>query len=148
MRISKAADYSVRALIYIASRKTAAPAGVAEIAAAMDAPKPFLVKILNNLARAGLVLSHRGASGGYTLAKPVKDVTLRTIVEAVDGPIALNVCLNPGGCGRSGDCGIFAAWVDVQAKLLAVMESYTLADMSAPFRKSSLGRNKRKNQER
>ena len=137
MRISKAADYSVRALIYVASKKTTRPVGVAEIAAAMDAPRPFLVKVLNNLARAGLVTSHRGAAGGYTLARSEREVTLRTIVEAVDGPIALNVCLNPGGCGRSGDCGIFSAWVDVQAKLLDVMESYTLADMRAPFRKAA-----------
>lgn len=133
MRITKAADYSVRALIYLASRDPGEPADVNEIARAMDVPRSYLVKVLNNLGRAAFVKSHRGVGGGFTLSMEPDDVNLRMVVEAVDGPIALNACLDPAGCGRSGSCGIFGAWVDVQEKLIEVMESYTLSDLSAPF---------------
>lgn len=134
MKITKAADYSVRALIYLASKEAGTPVEVGEIASAMEVPKSYLVKVLKNLIRAGMVRSHRGVGGGHTLSQPKTEINLRSIVEASDGPIALNVCLEPEGCGRESKCGIFSAWGDVQSKLVEVMESYTLEDLAAPFR--------------
>jgi Rrf2 family protein len=100
----------------------------------MQVSRTYLVKVINNLVRAGLVRSHRGAGGGYTLAKPKAEISLRTIVEASEGPIAFNACRHPAGCDREKVCGLYSAWDDVQAKLIEVMESYTLEDLSAPFR--------------
>ena len=140
MRISKAADYSVRALIYLSTRDEPGPVGVTEISGAMEVSKNYLVKVLKNLVRAGLVRSFRGSHGGYTIAKKREDITLRNAVEASDGPIALNACLDGFGCGHSATCGIFGAWADVQNKLVEVLESYSIADLSAPFKGTAAGK--------
>ena len=83
MRISKKCYYALRALFELALRQTAAPVAVAEIASAQDIPARFLETILNELRHAGLVVSHRGNAGGYSLAAPAEKTTVADIVEVM-----------------------------------------------------------------
>ena len=78
-----------------------------EIGHAQDIPESFLAKILQSLVHAGLAESRRGARGGFALGRPARDISMRAVVEAVDGPIALNACvLYPDDCERSARCAM------------------------------------------
>ena len=104
-----------------------------------DIPESFLAKIFQSLVHAGLAVSQRGAHGGFSLARPSSEITIREIVEAVDGPIALNGCvLWPEGCQRSGGCRMHEVWVLAQERMMEVLGQVTLAEL-APLQVSELG---------
>ena len=81
-RLSKGAEYAIRALVYIAGKKNADVAYVEEIAVARGIPRAYLSKLLQNLARKGLLKSYRGQEGGFALARQARDITLLEIYEA------------------------------------------------------------------
>ena len=123
----------MRAMAYLAGFPEGHVASLHEIGAAQDIPESFLAKILQSLVRGGLAASQRGARGGFALARPAGTITLRAIIEAVDGPISLNVCaLTPEECDRSGTCRLHRAWVDAQEQLMGVLDAVTL-DTVAPL---------------
>jgi Rrf2 family protein len=87
VKLSRMSGYAVRALVHLAGQETGWPVASHTIAQAKGMPERFLLKVLVALARARLVLSLKGAYGGYRLARPAKDISLLDIVEAVDGPV-------------------------------------------------------------
>ena len=87
----------------------------------------FLAKIFQSLAKAGLVESTRGAAGGVALGRPANEISLRDIVEAVEGPMALNDCLlSDDPCENAEDCPVAPVWREAQDRLLTVLQSATL----------------------
>jgi Rrf2 family transcriptional regulator, iron-sulfur cluster assembly transcription factor len=77
------------------------------------------------------VKSHRGAKGGFSLARPASEVTIKDVIEAVEGPIYLNVCLAaPGDCSRDALCPIHSVWVEAQEKMMAVLSQKNFADLA------------------
>ena len=88
MRISAKADYAVRAAVELAGAADEKPVKAERIATAQDIPLNFLENILGELRHAGIVRSHRGADGGFRLAKPADEVTIADIIRAVEGPLA------------------------------------------------------------
>jgi len=81
--------------------------------------------------RSGLTVSQRGAHGGFALARPAVDITMRDVIEAVDGPISLNQCvLWPEDCARNGDCEVHQVWLRAQAQLMDVLDSVTLRTLA------------------
>src|SRR3954468_8932762 len=96
LQISRKIDSALRAMIYLSSVPAARISPFREIARAMDVPEDFLAKILKVLADAGLVVSQRGSRGGYRLAKAPVEISFLDVIEAVEGPVKLNVCLDEG----------------------------------------------------
>jgi Rrf2 family protein len=125
--ISRAAEYAIRAMLDVASIDENAVARTKEVAEHQGIPKVFLPKIVQRLVQAGLLRAHRGPSGGIVLSRPTKDINLRQIIEAIDGPIALNNCLiMPDECPRLSICPIHEVWVKAQQDLMSSLEEMTL----------------------
>jgi Rrf2 family iron-sulfur cluster assembly transcriptional regulator len=132
VKLTRGADYGTLGILYLARQPRDRVVLISEIAAAQDVPESYLAKIFQDLAKAGLVRSHRGARGGFTLARAPEDVTLRQIIEAIEGPVALNRCLDPReGCERSADCAVHAALAAAQEKLITALEGVTLHALAA-----------------
>jgi Rrf2 family protein len=119
-------------MTYLAGVREGRIASLREIGAAQDIPETFLAKILQSLVHAGLATSYRGAHGGFTLSRPAEEITVRAVLEAVDGPIALNSCvLSPDDCERGETCRMHAVWVEAQDRMMSVLDGVTLAGLRA-----------------
>jgi Rrf2 family protein len=88
MRISAKADYAVRAVVELAATDDEKPVKAERIAIAQEIPLNFLENILGDLRHAGIVRSHRGAEGGFRLAKPAEEITIADVIREVEGPLA------------------------------------------------------------
>src|ERR1044072_4095386 len=134
MQVSRKVDYALRAVIHLANDEHRGRAcSVAEIAARERIPKQFLEKIIRDLIRTRLVRSQRGPHGGYVIARPADEVTFRHVLEAVEGPISLNVCVGEHAeCFLLGACGMNRIWAEGQRRVMALFQSTTIASVRHP----------------
>ena len=124
MQITRETDYAIRCILYMSETPKRVTA-VEEIAAAKNIPKSFLAKILQKLSKADIVTSHAGIKGGFRLARDPKDVNLLTLVEVIQGPLALNACvIVEGACNFRNLCSVHWAWVEIQEKLGDLLQEY------------------------
>src|SRR5690349_14425263 len=101
MQLTRAADYACRVMVHLAGLPAGTRGSLPALAVAVEVPEQFLSKVLQMLGRTGMISSQRGASGGFELAADPELVSLLEVVEAVEGPIQLNICVGPGpGCSR------------------------------------------------
>jgi len=127
MQLTRAADYAVRVMIHLAGLPPGSRASRSDLATEAACPEQFLSKVLQNLTRAGLVISHRGSTGGFELPGPRRSASILEVVEAVEGPIRLNVCLTSDhACTRQGWCPAHPVWADAQKALVAVLQGATI----------------------
>jgi Rrf2 family protein len=130
LRLSKKTDYGLLALNYLASE---APAGVASarvIAEKYEIPVELLAKVMQQMARVGLVAAQKGAHGGYKLGRSASTISLADIVEAIDGPLAITACgRNDDPCDQYGSCTVRDPLWKVKDRILTVLQSTTLAEM-------------------
>ncbi len=131
IRLSQMADYAV-VLAGALAERAGEQMNAARLAQVTGVPQPTVAKLLNALARAGVLVSRRGAGGGFALARPAAAVTLREIIEAADGPIALVSCLGESedNCGIESFCGIRPHWMLINRTLAEALDSITLADLA------------------
>lgn len=130
MNISAKSDYAVRAMLSLAADAGTRPVKGDTLATAQDIPAKFLENILIDLRRAGLVVSQRGADGGYRLGRPAGDITLADIIRAVDGPLANIRGVRPDQATYHGAAEpLQRVWVAMRAALRSVLEAVTLADV-------------------
>lgn len=130
MHVSAKADYAVRALLELAARPGGEAVRAEALATEQGLPVKFLENILVDLRRAGIVTSRRGSDGGYRLARPASEVTLATIIRAVDGPLAEVRGARPEAAEYDGAAvHLQEVWIAVRASLRAVLESVTLAQV-------------------
>ena len=133
MQLTRAADYAVRVMIHMAGLPPGSRLPLGTLAAAVAVPDSFLSKVLQTLTRAGLLISRRGTDGGFELAPGTTEVTLLDVVQAVDGPVQLNVCLrNDGACERMGSCTAHPVWQRAQTAMLAVLGAAKIGDLANP----------------
>ncbi len=126
MQITRQADYALRAMLYLSRLEPNERAATSQIAEEMDIPPSFLAKIISQLSIAGLIHTSRGAHGGVSLARKPEDISLLDIVEAIDGPIALNECtLDPSSCIFGDSCPIHEVWCEAQRELVAKLRNST-----------------------
>lgn len=130
MQLTRAADYAVRVMIHMASLPEGTMVRLKTLADAADAPEKFLAKLLQNLSRAELVISRRGPNGGFELAPGAKNATMMQVIEAIEGPFALNVCLSEKGCERQEWCPAHAVWAQAQDALLHVLRRHTIHELA------------------
>jgi FeS assembly SUF system regulator len=132
IRLSKLADYGTVAMSYIALKPEklhTAP----EVAAAIRLAAPTVSKLLKLLARRGLLVSQRGARGGYRLAHRPDRITVAQVVEAVDGPFTVTECIDAScRCSLEPDCPIQGNWRRINRQLRDVLDGVTVADLSRP----------------
>jgi Rrf2 family protein len=124
-------DYGVRALINLAQNHPGGQAAPA-ISQDMDIPVGFLRQVLQELGRAGLVTSQPGRTGGYTLAKDPKDITLYDIIQALEGSNEEPACALDGGpCHWERACAIHWVWLAAREAFTQKLQSATLAQIAA-----------------
>jgi Rrf2 family iron-sulfur cluster assembly transcriptional regulator len=147
MQVTRAVDYGLRALALMARQPPGARLFLHDLAQEADLPRNYLVKILKSLAATGIVRSHRGIKGGFSLGRDPRQISLRQIVEAIDGPVAVMHCLSPsrgeGFCAQSGRCAAQRVFAEVCAHILQDLDSHDLheltstnGDAAAPLRVS------------
>lgn len=126
MQITRQADYALRAMLYLARKEPRQRAATSQIAEEQEIPPSFLAKIISQLSIAGLISTSRGASGGVTLARDMKEITLLDVVEAIDGPITLNECTqNPSTCTFSETCPLHQVWCEALLELVTKLRETT-----------------------
>ena len=134
LRVSKLADYSTLAISYLALEPREGHTA-REIAAAIRVAVPTVCKILKILARKDLLISLRGAGGGYRLALSPDQISVARVIEAVEGPFAFTECSGtPCHCIQEPDCPIGGNWRRINQDVRKVLEGITLADMVRPAR--------------
>ena len=127
MQITRGTDYAVRVMVHLAALPKGTRVPVTELARVGDAPASFVSKVLQQLVRAGMVASTRGMGGGFALAVHPAEVTLLDVVEAIEGPLQINLCL-PGEhtCDRKTWCSVHPVWVEAQVALKSVLSSASI----------------------
>jgi FeS assembly SUF system regulator len=133
LRLSKLTDYAVVVLVRLADGQRGEDAVQTSpgIAGATGVPEPTVAKVLKALAASSLVVSQRGARGGYRLAKPLGAVSIADVIAAIDGPIALTACVDgqQGCCEVESLCAVKGRWDLVNDAIHQALSSITLAEM-------------------
>ncbi len=131
MQLTMEGEYAVRALMHLAALPKGAVAQIPAISKEWDIPEKFLRKIVAKLTKGGLLLAHRGAGGGVSLARPAKKITLLDVIELVEGPMSLNQCLiNPRFCRRTNSCTVHRVWCEARTAMRCILNSRTLAELT------------------
>ena len=133
LRLSKLTDYAVVVLLRLATTSESCDAVQTSpgIAAATGVPEPTVAKVLKALSAASLVVSHRGARGGYRLLRPLDDIAIADVIAAIDGPIALTACVDGAlaPCEVKGMCAVKGRWDLVNDAIRRALGRITLAEM-------------------
>ena len=130
MQITRAGEYGVLGLMHLARHAPARMSMIEEVSREEKIPKSFLAKIFQNLAKAGLVRSVRGAGGGFVLVKRPEAITVLEIVEAIEGKIVFQRCRQEKAeCEHVGGCALCGLFEQAQDGLKDVLERTTLHDL-------------------
>ena len=130
MRLSNLADYAVVVMSAAARHCGGGRSSAAELAAETGLPVPTVQRLVSRLSAAGLLRSARGAGGGLQLARPAAAISLADIVEAVEGPIALTLCVEGDDCAVDQDCRVKAHWPLVNGVLRDALASISLTQLA------------------
>ncbi|KAF3977291.1 MAG: SUF system Fe-S cluster assembly regulator [Methylococcales symbiont of Iophon sp. n. MRB-2018] len=134
LKLSKLTDYATVILSYMAKDHLKMHAAL-EIAQATGVTQPTVSKILKILLKANVLTSVRGAKGGYLLARAPENITVATVIAALEGPIALTECsVSHKNCEQVADCRVQGNWGIINQKILALLDAVTLADMILPIK--------------
>ncbi len=138
MRLSTRSRYGVRMMFEFALKFNQGPVFLKEVATMQGISFKYLSKLVIPLKSAGLLQSVRGANGGYMLAKPPSEITIRMIVETLEGDVTLVECAeNPNVCNRNVDCVARTIWKKADEAIMHVLEGITLQDMVEEYKRSS-----------
>ena len=126
MKITQEADYGLRVVLYLCKLGYGEKVESKAISEEEGIPQRFLLKLLRKLIQADILKSYRGVSGGYAINKVPNQITLKDVIEAIDGPVCVNRCvIDPSFCNRhkSGVCIVHKAMTKIQKNLNAELES-------------------------
>jgi len=132
MQFTKAEEYGIFGVLYLAEADRSRVVPLSEISQAKDIPEKFLAKIFQSLSKNGVVRSHRGVRGGFTLAKDPSEITVKEVLETIQGPYHLMKCTeDKTACTQDPDefCALREVLVIAEKRLIAVFEKFTLADL-------------------
>ena len=133
IRMTKQTDYG----IVLLSRMAGLPErlfNATELATDTHLPQPTVSKVLKILARAGLLDSHRGVKGGYTLARDPEEITVTEVIGALEGPIGITECIDdtPGECSLEARCPVRGNWHRINEAIRQALDGISLAEMARP----------------
>ena len=130
MQFTKAEEYGLLGVMYLAEKEPGLVTPLSEISQAQEIPEKFLAKIFQSLSRSGIVRSHRGVRGGFTLSKDPSETTVKEVLESIHGPYHLVKCIDDSGiCKKSDYCGIKELLKIAEDKLIAILSEHTLSDL-------------------
>jgi len=130
MRLSTRSRYGVRLMLALAENKQKKPVFLKDIANSEEISEKYLSQIIIPLKGKGLVTTFRGAHGGYLLSKPASEISLREIIEPLEGDLSLVDCVNnPGICDRANVCATREVWDELSSLLLHFLDTFTLEDL-------------------
>ena len=132
MRLTRAAEYAIRCMLYLSKQGPGVLTSRQEIAQQADIPTHFLAKIAQDLAKADLIEIRQGARGGFILRKDPADISLLTVVETMIGEISLNDCISrPAGCKVSDHCTVHRIWLDARDQLRNTLRQVSFEQLIA-----------------
>lgn len=131
MQFTKAEEYGVFGVMYLAGAADNRIVPLSEISEVQDIPEKFLAKIFQSLSRSGIVQSHRGVRGGFTMARDPNELTIREVLETIQGPFQLMKCVDDiSQCDRSVSfCAFREVIAMAERRLVSVLEEYTIGDL-------------------
>lgn len=132
MNVGRRVDYAVRALSYLAGQPLGTIVSRAEIEKNQDIPSFYLSKIMKDLVAGGLVHSHIGSKGGFTLAKAATSITLKDVYETVERPLVLMECLEKGVsyCSYCAVCSQKSIWEQAQTMIANFLAGVSISDIA------------------
>lgn len=141
MQLTLKGDYAARVIVDLASQPAGATVKTEDLGRRTGVPQAYLSKIVQALAHAGLVGTRRGALGGISLLEEPRAITLRRVIEAVEGPIFLNRCLiRPGHCPRDRFCPVHPVWARIQAIVTRELDAVRINELAEASRNPTLAR--------
>lgn len=131
MQVTRATDYAVRIMVELASLPPGDKAQLNELIESTGVRGSFLSKVVQRLVHAGMVSSHRGTRGGFSMRVSGEEVTLLDVIEAIEGPTQMNLCLASGlTCERKSWCGVHPVWKKAQSAFVRELASVTIAHLA------------------
>jgi Rrf2 family protein len=132
LRLSKKSDYALMAMKHLAVKSDIATISAREIAAEYGIPIELMAKVLQRLARRGLLISTQGTRGGYRLAKPTSSISVADIIEAIDGPLTVTACsTHDDHCGQYAKCNVRDPLWRIKDRILEALSTCSLAEIAA-----------------
>ena len=134
IRMSKLTDYAIVLLSQLARSSDQSLHSARDLAAAAHIPVPTVNKLLKKLSHAGLLVSHRGANGGYSLARKATEISVGQVLVAMEGPVALTECgiEATGICVLESSCPVRSSWQNINRAIRRALEGLSLSDMIRP----------------
>lgn len=130
LKLSKKVDYGLMAISHIAYREEDRVVNSKHIAEEYHIPQELLAKILQKLARQGLITSQNGPRGGYVLAKDPREITVGEVIKAIEGPIGLVNCYIGNDCQQIGKCSVRQPIQKIQNSIAQLLDSITIDEMT------------------
>jgi Rrf2 family protein len=131
LRLTKKADYGLMALKYLAEQADGSAHSAKDIAEAYHIPPQLLAKILQTLAKAGLLVSHAGTNGGYALSRGAKEISAFEVIRAIDGPLFITSCITiHGSCDLAGHCTIKEPLRKVNDSIKELLSAISISDLT------------------
>src|SRR6202166_2009537 len=131
LKLSKKADYALIAVRHLATHRGAPAQSASDIADAYGISAPLLAKVLQRLAKHGLVTARHGSSGGYQLARHPKEISALDVISAVDGPLMITSCVTShGNCDQSNACTVREPLRKVNESIVQVLRAVSISQMT------------------
>tara|TARA_B100001123_G_scaffold51436_3_gene53381 strand:+ start:2417 stop:2902 length:486 start_codon:yes stop_codon:yes gene_type:complete len=131
LRLSKKTDYALIALKDLASGSAATSCSAREIAARYDIPLELMAKVLQRLARRGLLESHQGTRGGYKLSRPADRISVADVIQAIDGPVLVTACSDEDEtCEQYSKCNVRDPLWRLKDRIVQALVSFTLQELA------------------
>lgn len=132
-RLAKGTDYGIRILAHLAKDEVGSTHNAREVACDLSLPVPMVSKVMKSLARAGVLESHRGAKGGFSLSRPPAELSVADIIAALEGPVALTECqIGPALCQHEGSCSVQEPLGVINRTVQNTLSMITLLDLISP----------------
>lgn len=130
LRFTKRADYALMAMHYVSFHQEDGAVSVKRIAEEFSIPQELLAKILQRLAKKGLIASHNGPKGGYWLTRSPEEITVGQVLRALEGPIHIVGCMDDLDCPQFLRCNLRRPVQKIQARISSLLDTMTLAELA------------------
>ena len=138
MKFSNSIEYAIHSLVYLARESSETPVLAADVAKTINVSEAYLRKVFQQLSRSSIVNSQRGAKGGFSLARPAATITLKDIVESIDGELPTFTCLKiKRHCSMPLDCVVHRAFGEAKNRMADVLASTNIAELALELSRSS-----------
>jgi Rrf2 family protein len=140
LRLSKKADYALMAMKHLAIKSDVASTSAREIAEQYGIPIELMAKVLQRLVRSGLLTSHQGTRGGYTLSKPTAAISVADIIQAIDGPLTVTACSTEAeNCDQYAKCSVRDPLWRIRERILSALATCSLQEVCSEVPEAALG---------